>query len=89
MSPRSYDDILNLEDEQYWYPALFIGAGYRSQNFTMGIRYDILYDDAKSIYANAWMPFVRVYFKRTCHKPRAKILSYFLILKLFAPNPNC
>jgi len=46
----------------YWYPALFIGAGYRSNNFTIGIRYDVLYDKDESIYANAFAPFVRVYF---------------------------
>ncbi len=52
----------SLEDDNYWYPALFIGAGYRNNNFTIGIRYDVLYDDEKSIYQNAWAPFVRVYF---------------------------
>ncbi len=49
-------------DENYWYPALFLGAGYRSGNFTIGIRYDVLYDEDKSIYADPWMPFIRVYF---------------------------
>ena len=48
--------------DNYWSPALFLGIGYRSQNVTFGVRYDVLYDDNKSIYANAWMPFVRVYF---------------------------
>ncbi len=59
---RMYDSRLALEDENYWYPALFLGAGFRSNNFTVGIRYDVLYEDEKSIYANAWMPFFRVYF---------------------------
>ena len=49
-------------DDNYWYPALFLGAGYRSGNFTIGIRYDVLYDEDKSIYADPWMPFMRVYF---------------------------
>jgi len=49
-------------EDNYWSPALFLGLGYSNQNVTFGIRYDILYDDNKSIYANAWMPFVRVYF---------------------------
>lgn len=53
--------VLYLENN-YWSPALFLGIGYVNQNFTVGIRYDVLYDDAKSIYANAFMPFVRVYF---------------------------
>lgn len=59
---RKYDSRLALEDENYWYPALFLGAGFRSNNFTVGIRYDVLYEEEKSIYANAWMPFFRVYF---------------------------
>ena len=59
---RKYQyDGLNAR-ENYWYPALFIGAGFHSRNFTIGIRYDVLYNGQKSIYANAYAPFVRVYF---------------------------
>ncbi|SFU58093.1 hypothetical protein SAMN05216480_10887 [Pustulibacterium marinum] len=50
-----------LEDDNYWNTALFLGIGYTTQNITFGIRYDVLYNERKSIYANAWMPFVRVY----------------------------
>lgn len=57
---RNYE--VNLPDQNYWYPALFIGAGFHTNNITVGIRYDLLYDDKKSIYAEAWAPFVRVYF---------------------------
>ena len=49
-------------EDNYWSPALFFGVGYRSRNVTFGIRYDVLYDSEKSIYADPWMPFVRVYF---------------------------
>ncbi|MBP0904687.1 alpha-ketoglutarate decarboxylase [Mariniflexile gromovii] len=59
---RKYDSYLNLENDTYWSPALFIGAGYRNGNVTIGIRYDLLYDKNKSIYADAWAPFVRFYF---------------------------
>ncbi|RIA10894.1 hypothetical protein OE09_2774 [Flavobacteriaceae bacterium MAR_2010_72] len=59
---RNWDERLGLENDNYWYPALFLGAGYRAQNIAIGIRYDVLYDEAKSIYANPWVPFVRVYF---------------------------
>jgi hypothetical protein len=59
---RSYDSRLGFANENYWYPALFLGAGFRSNNVTVGIRYDVLYDSRKSIYANAYMPFFRVYF---------------------------
>jgi len=58
---RNFKDNLFLDDN-YWYPALFLGAGYRSQNVTIGLRYDVLYDVATSVYGNAYAPFVRVYF---------------------------
>ncbi|QCX01276.1 alpha-ketoglutarate decarboxylase [Aggregatimonas sangjinii] len=45
-----------------WVPALFLGIGYRTQFATVGIRYDVLYDDERSIYLNPWAPFVRFYF---------------------------
>ncbi|WP_396635658.1 alpha-ketoglutarate decarboxylase [Maribacter sp. R77961] len=48
--------------DNYWSPALFLGLGYKTNNITVGLRYDILYDDERSIYANALLPFVRVYF---------------------------
>lgn len=57
---RSYSD--GASEDNYWYPALFLGVGYTSGPVTVGIRYDVLYDDDKSIYANAYMPFVRVLF---------------------------
>ncbi|MBQ4818809.1 alpha-ketoglutarate decarboxylase [Aquimarina sp. MMG016] len=49
-------------DENYWYPALFVGAGYRVGFVSVGLRYDVLYDEDKSIYASAYAPFVRVFF---------------------------
>lgn len=59
---RSFDDTVIRLERNYWAPALLLGLGYTNQNFTIGIRYDVLYDDVDSIYANAWLPFVRVYF---------------------------
>lgn len=49
-------------DNDYWSPALFVGVGYSMPNIIMGVRYNLLHDSQKSIYANALMPFVRVYF---------------------------
>ncbi|MEL0643777.1 alpha-ketoglutarate decarboxylase [Olleya sp. Ti.3.14] len=49
-------------DRNYWVPALFVGAGYRTNNVTFGVRYDLLYDENDSVYANAFVPFVRVFF---------------------------
>ena len=59
---RNYNNSLNLKNDSYWYPALFLGAGYRNRNFIVGLRYDVLYNSTKSIYADSWAPFIRVYF---------------------------
>lgn len=48
--------------ENYWLPAFFVGMGYSTNNITFGLRYDLLYNGRKSVYSNALMPFVRVYF---------------------------
>ncbi|PKV49321.1 hypothetical protein ATE84_1342 [Aquimarina sp. MAR_2010_214] len=57
-------EIENTADfkENYWYPSLFVGGGYRIGNVSIGIRYDLLYDNNKSIYGNAYVPFVSVFF---------------------------
>ena len=49
-------------DENFWYTALFLGVGYRAGSVTFGVRYDVLYDRDSSVYADPWIPFVRVYF---------------------------
>lgn len=60
---RNIDDgFLSSIDDKYWYPALFLGAGYTSGNITFGIRYDVLFDRDTSIYSEAWIPFVRFFF---------------------------
>ena len=59
---RKWENNLGVEDQNYWYPALFMGVGYRSRNITFGLRYDLLYDEDKSIYVDPWAPFIRVYF---------------------------
>ena len=48
--------------DNYWDTGLYLGAGYRTGNVTIGARYDVLYDANKSIYGDPFMPFVRVYF---------------------------
>jgi len=60
---RNFDEqFVNNADDEYWYPALFLGLGYRSGNVTFGVRYDVLYDEGTSIQNQAWMPFVRFWF---------------------------
>jgi hypothetical protein len=59
---RNFDDRFAIEDDSYFYPALFLGAGYNTGPVTVGVRYDVLYNKDESVYANPWAPFVRVYF---------------------------
>ena len=56
------NDIVSNLDDNYWYSALFLGAAYRTGNVAFGVRYDVLYDDEKSIYAEPWVPLMRVMF---------------------------
>lgn len=49
-------------DDDFWNTAFFIGAGYRTNNITFGVRYNLLFQDGDSVYLDAWAPFVRVYF---------------------------
>ena len=48
--------------ENFWNTALFLGAGYRMENVTIGARYNVLFDKDKNVYGEAFMPFVRVFF---------------------------
>jgi hypothetical protein len=59
---RNFEEITGFEDDNFWNTALFIGAGYTNGNITVGIRYDVLYDEDRSIYADPWVPFVRIFF---------------------------
>ncbi len=59
---RTFDSRFSNPDEKYWYPGLYVGAGFNTGPVTMGIRFDVLYDEQRSIYASAYNPFVRVYF---------------------------
>jgi len=59
---RNYSFFSPDLEEDYWLPVLFLGIGYNAGPVTFGIRYDILFNDRKSIYSDPWMPFVRVFF---------------------------
>lgn len=54
-------EINNFKDN-FWNTALFLGAGYRTNNITVGVRYNVLFKDRNNVYNEAFMPFVRVYF---------------------------
>lgn len=57
-----FDGRFNNTKDNFWANALFLGVGYRVGNATIGVRYDVLYDEDKSIYADPWLPFVRFWF---------------------------
>ncbi len=57
----NYDNS-SLNSNDFWNTALFIGAGYRTNNVTIGVRYNVLHNDSDNVYTDAFMPFVRVYF---------------------------
>jgi hypothetical protein len=48
--------------DQFWNTALFLGAGYRTGNVTIGLSYNVLFDVNDNVYGDALMPFVRAYF---------------------------
>ncbi len=53
----------NLNYSGYWVPALYIGAGYAiGKHGAVGVRYDLLWKEDKSIYNDALTPYFRFYF---------------------------
>ena len=44
------------------FPALHLGVAYNQGRFAVGIRYDVLYDANKSVFASPISPVVRFYF---------------------------
>ncbi len=60
---RKYEGILrDLKNDNYFSPAIFLGIGYQTQFVTIGARYNLLFNNEKSVYADAIVPFVRIYF---------------------------
>ena len=59
---RTFNDSFGNDTQDFWNTALFLGAGYRNENVTFGIRYNVLHRDRDNIYAEPFMPFVRIYF---------------------------
>jgi len=55
---QNYNNIQN----NFWSPALFAGIAYRYGNVAAGFKYNFLFDSKKSIYKDAFIPFVRIYF---------------------------
>jgi hypothetical protein len=58
---RTYSNA-SLSSNGFWNTALFLGAGYVTNNVTLGVRYNVLYKESDGVYGQAFMPFVRFYF---------------------------
>ncbi len=52
----------SITENSYWNPALYLGAAYRTGGVSLGLRYDLLYKEDKSIYSSAVTPVFRIYF---------------------------
>ncbi|WP_299061073.1 hypothetical protein [uncultured Polaribacter sp.] len=52
----------SLGSQNINFPALYIGAAYNQGPFAFGFRYDVLYNDNRSVYASAFSPIVRFFF---------------------------
>jgi hypothetical protein len=52
----------DFDDENFWNTALFLGLGLRQDNFTVGIRYNLLHLNKNGYYSEPLIPFVRVTF---------------------------
>ncbi|MEZ4839558.1 hypothetical protein [Flavobacterium sp.] len=58
----TYENSFNSVKDNFWNTGLFLGAGYQTNNVTIGLRYNVLHNNNRNVYSEAWMPFVRVYF---------------------------
>ena len=56
------DYNIPFSEENFWNTALFVGAGYQLDNVTVGVRYNVLFNENDRVYSDALMPFIRVYF---------------------------
>ncbi|MCJ1808503.1 MULTISPECIES: hypothetical protein [Flavobacterium] len=57
-----YNTISGRRFDDFWNTALFLGGGYRMNNVTAGLRYNLLFKNTNNLYTSAWMPFVRIVF---------------------------
>jgi len=55
---QNYNNVQN----NFWSPALFGGLGYRYGPVTAGFKFNFLFDQKTSVYQDAFIPFVRIYF---------------------------
>ena len=58
----TYEYSAGTEKNNFWNTGLFLGLGYRTENVTMGAKYNVLFNPDNKVYTTGLMPFVRVYF---------------------------
>ncbi len=58
---RNFDGDF-LIDDTFWNTALFLGVGYRAQNVTFGVKFNVLHKDNNHVYSQSWAPFIRLMF---------------------------
>ncbi|WP_298391672.1 hypothetical protein [Flavobacterium sp.] len=58
---RTFEGLFS-GSENFWNTGLFVGAGYRMDNVTIGARYNLFFKTDNGVYGDAFMPFVRVFF---------------------------
>ncbi len=59
---RTFSFPTGVAEDSYWVPALYLGLGYSTGPVAFGVRFDVLHDSNRSLYADPWSPFIRVYF---------------------------
>jgi len=59
---NNYGTVHESIKKSFWNTGLYIGAGFRNENITIGGRVNVLFDKNKDLYDSAYMPFIRVYF---------------------------
>jgi hypothetical protein len=57
-----FESSFQIPSRHFWNTGLFLGVGYRTNNVTIGARYNVLFNENDNVYSNAFMPFIRVYF---------------------------
>lgn len=58
---RNFDEPIYVDDN-FWNTALFLGAGYRSQNVVVGVKFNVLHQEDNEVYSQSWLPFFRLMF---------------------------
>lgn len=61
---NNYESVgpVDRYSEDFWNTALFLGVGYRTGNVTVGLSYNVLFDENDNVYGDALTPFIRAYF---------------------------